>query len=35
MDTTYRSDAPELMDNFALEGEVLRDALDKIALINY
>ena len=34
MDTTYRSDAPELMDNFALEGEVLRDALDKIAHIN-
>lgn len=34
MDTTYRSDAPELMDNFALEGEVLQDALDKIAHIN-
>jgi 2-polyprenyl-3-methyl-5-hydroxy-6-metoxy-1,4-benzoquinol methylase len=34
MDTTYRSDAPELMDNFAMEGEVLRDALDKIAYIN-
>ncbi|MET3113594.1 2-polyprenyl-3-methyl-5-hydroxy-6-metoxy-1,4-benzoquinol methylase [Pedobacter sp. CG_S7] len=34
MDTTYRSDAPELMDNFDMEGEVLRDALDKIAHIN-
>ena len=34
MDTSYRSDAPELMDNFALEGEMLRDALDKIATIN-
>ncbi len=34
MDTSYRSDAPELMDNFAMEGEVLREALDKIAKIN-
>ena len=34
MDTTYRSEAPELMDNFAMEGETLRDALDKIAFIN-
>ena len=34
MDTSYRSEAPELMDNFALEGETLRDALDKIAFIN-
>ena len=34
MDTSYRSEAPELMDNFAMEGETLRDALDKIAFIN-
>jgi len=33
-DTTYRTDAPEIMDDFALEGEILRDALDKIAKIN-
>lgn len=30
----YRSDAVEIMDNFAMEGEVLKDALDKIAIIN-
>jgi len=34
VDTTYRSNAPELMDNFQMEGEILRDALDKIASIN-
>jgi 2-polyprenyl-3-methyl-5-hydroxy-6-metoxy-1,4-benzoquinol methylase len=34
INTQYRSDEPEIMDNFALEGEVLRDALDKIAKIN-
>jgi SAM-dependent methyltransferase len=34
VDTTYRSTAPEIMDNFNMEGEVLRDALDKIASIN-
>ncbi|WP_442591095.1 methyltransferase domain-containing protein [Pedobacter sp. AW31-3R] len=34
VDTTYRSNAPELMDDFEMEGEVLRDALDKIASIN-
>jgi 2-polyprenyl-3-methyl-5-hydroxy-6-metoxy-1,4-benzoquinol methylase len=34
IDTTYRSDAPEIMDNFNMEGEILRDALDKIANIN-
>jgi 2-polyprenyl-3-methyl-5-hydroxy-6-metoxy-1,4-benzoquinol methylase len=34
IDTTYRSQAPEIMDDFNLEGEVLRDALDKIADIN-
>ena len=32
--TKYRSDEPEIMDDFALEGEILRDALDKIAKIN-
>jgi len=34
VDTTYRSTAPEIMDNFLMEGEILRDALDKIASIN-
>lgn len=34
VDTTYRSAAPEIMDNFDMEGEILRDALDKIASIN-
>ncbi|MFW0716106.1 methyltransferase domain-containing protein [Pedobacter sp. N23S346] len=34
VNTRTRSDEPELMDDFALEGEVLRDALDKIASIN-
>lgn len=34
VDTTYRSELPEIMDNFSLEGEVLKDALDKIASIN-
>lgn len=34
IDTTYRSTAPEIMDNFQMEGEILRDALDKIASIN-
>jgi len=34
VDTTYRSVAPEIMDNFDMEGEILRDALDKIASIN-
>ena len=32
--TKYRSDAPEIMDDFSMEGEILRDALDKIATIN-
>lgn len=32
--TKFRTDEPEIMDNFALEGEALRDALDKIAKIN-
>lgn len=34
VDTSKRSDAPEIMDNFMMEGEILRDALDKIASIN-
>lgn len=34
VDTSKRSEEPEIMDNFAMEGEVLRDALDKIASIN-
>jgi 2-polyprenyl-3-methyl-5-hydroxy-6-metoxy-1,4-benzoquinol methylase len=34
VNTKYRSNAPEIMDDFAMEGEILRDALDKIAKIN-
>jgi len=34
VDTTYRSTAPEIMDDFQMEGEILKDALDKIASIN-
>ena len=34
INTKYRSDEPEIMDNFEMEGEILRDALDKIAKIN-
>ena len=34
VDTSKRSDAPETMDDFSMEGEILRDALDKIASIN-
>lgn len=34
LNTKYRSDEPEIMDDFAMEGEILRDALDKIAKIN-
>lgn len=33
-DTSKRSDAPETMDDFSMEGETLKDALDKIAAIN-
>lgn len=32
--TKYRTELPESMDDFTLEGEILRDALDKIAQIN-
>jgi 2-polyprenyl-3-methyl-5-hydroxy-6-metoxy-1,4-benzoquinol methylase len=34
VNTKDRSDEPEVMDDFAMKGEVLRDALDKIASIN-
>jgi len=34
LNTKNRSDDPEIMDDFSMEGEVLRDALDKIAKIN-
>ena len=32
--TTYRTTSTEIMDDFSLEGEELREALDKIASIN-
>ena len=34
INTKYRTDEPEIMDDFLMEGEVLQDALDKIAKIN-
>lgn len=34
INTTYRTDDPEIMDDFAMEGDILTDALDKIAAIN-
>jgi 2-polyprenyl-3-methyl-5-hydroxy-6-metoxy-1,4-benzoquinol methylase len=34
LNTKYRTNEPEIMDDFAMEGEILRDALDKIAKIN-
>ena len=34
LNTQFRSNEIEIMDDFALEGEILRDALDKIARIN-
>lgn len=34
LNTKYRTDETEIMDDFALEGEILREALDKIAKIN-
>jgi 2-polyprenyl-3-methyl-5-hydroxy-6-metoxy-1,4-benzoquinol methylase len=34
LNTKYRTDKPEIMDDFAMEGEILRDALDKISKIN-
>lgn len=34
INTQQRSEAPEIMDDFAMEGDMLSDALDKIAGIN-
>ncbi len=34
VDTTYRSEEKEMMDDFTLEGEILRDTLDKLERIN-
>lgn len=34
IDTTYRIETSEMMDDFTLEGKTLREALDKIAAIN-
>ncbi|MFZ4105821.1 methyltransferase domain-containing protein [Flavobacterium sp.] len=34
LNTKYRTEEPEIMDDFSLVGDVLRDALDKIAKIN-
>lgn len=34
IDTRHRTDEAEALDDFAMEGEILRDALDKIAKIN-
>ena len=34
IDTTYRTEATEIMDDFSLAGVELQDALDKIARIN-
>ncbi|KAB1157906.1 methyltransferase domain-containing protein [Flavobacterium luteum] len=34
IDTKYRTDDSEIMDDFTIEGEILKDALDKIAKIN-
>lgn len=34
VDTTKRTDAEEIMDDFSIEGPILNDALDKLATIN-
>ena len=34
VDTTFRSDATEIMDDFSLEGKMFRDTLDKLETIN-
>ena len=34
LNTKHRTNELEIMDDFSMEGEVLRDALDKIAKIN-
>ena len=34
VDTTYRTEESEIMDDFSIEGVMLHDALDKLATIN-
>lgn len=34
VDTTYRTNEAEIMDDFSVHGELLHDALDKLATIN-
>ena len=34
VDTSYRSSATEMMDDFTLEGVEFRDTLDKLEIIN-
>ena len=34
INTKFRTNEPEIMDDFAMEGEILQEALDKIAKIN-
>lgn len=34
IDTTYRSNKTEIMDDFTMKGELLRDTLDKLGKIN-
>ncbi|WP_299115732.1 methyltransferase domain-containing protein [uncultured Winogradskyella sp.] len=34
VDTTYRSNKTEIMDDFSMKGELLRDTLDKLGNIN-
>ena len=34
VDTTFRSEETEIMDDFSLEGKVFRDTLDKLETIN-
>ncbi|GGI56213.1 methyltransferase domain-containing protein [Winogradskyella haliclonae] len=34
IDTTYRSNKTEIMDDFSMKGELLRDTLDKLGNIN-
>lgn len=34
IDTTYRSEATEIMDDFSMKGDLLRDTLDKLGNIN-
>lgn len=34
VNTTYRTDEEEIMDDFSIDGPLLKDALDKLAIIN-